>query len=150
MKVLYKSYKDTLKSTGFLETRNNLLDQQQDLVNYTLKYLAPKKESQKAAWRKILNSNNSNKDIVLPIEFLLFVSISNATMEILFLLINRESTIGRASLMQTQSNSSLQILMEGSTVANFDPMPDHSRSEGALDRVWVIQFREPSADTEQI
>ena len=72
---------------------------------------------------------------MLPIEFLLFVSISNATMEILFLLINRESTIGRASLMQTQSNSSLQILMEGSTVANFDPMPDHSRSEGALDQV---------------
>lgn len=49
VKVLYKSYKETLKSTGFLETRNNLLDQQQDLVNYTLKYLAPKKESQKAA-----------------------------------------------------------------------------------------------------
>ena len=67
-------------------------------------------------------------------------------MKRLFTLLNRVNTIGRASLTQTQLNSLLQILMEVQHLL----MSDHSRPEGALNRVCVIRLREPSGDTEQI
>ena len=116
--------KKPLKSSGLKGSIVDLLEQWHDLVPYTVKYVEPWKLDDRKIWHQIFNSSRSKEWhlVLLLIELIFVLPISNANVEHLFWLMNRIKTDGRASLSATRLNSLIRICMEGPNPVDFDPI----------------------------
>ena len=76
-------------------------------------------------WYKIFNSSRRNewKFILLLVELLFCLPISNAKVERLFSFMKRIKRDSRASLGEVQLNNMIRICVEGATVTDFNPLP---------------------------
>ena len=127
MRLLFawlRSYKKLLKSAGFKGSIANLLEQWHDLVAYMVKYLEPGISDYRKIWHQIFNSSRSKEWhlVLLLIELIFVLLVSDTKVEHLFLLMNRIKMDGCASLSATRLSSFIRIWMEGPNPADFDPI----------------------------
>ena len=88
---LYEFHKIPLEQTGFTGPISELLEQWQSLCNYTIKYLSPETTEYHVAWCKIFQSSrkDSRNLILLLVELLFSLPVSNANVEKMFSLVKR-------------------------------------------------------------
>ena len=125
LEKLYEQYKKPLENAGFDGTVNDLLLQWHAIFEYTIKYLSPSSVDYRKIWHQLFVSSRSKEWnlILLLVELLFCLPVSNAKVERLFSLMNRVKTDSRASLGESRINSLLRIVMEGPTIDDFDPIP---------------------------
>lgn len=103
----------------------DLLDEWHSLVQYVKTYLSPTNTSYLRVWRRVFES--SRKDqwsmILIFVELLFTIPISNAKVERLFSLMKRVKRDSRASLNESTLNSLIRISSEGPALDEFDPNP---------------------------
>ena len=109
---LYNHFKEPLSKAGLNGTLNDLLDQWHDLLNYTIRYLDPT-ITRRVQWSMVL----------ILVELLFCIPISNAKVERLFSLMNRVKTDCRASLGESSLNHLIRIRMEGPAFQDYDSTP---------------------------
>ena len=99
-----------------------MLEQWHDLVAYTVKYLEPGKSDYRKIWHQRFNSSRSKEWhlVLLLIELIFVLPVSNAKVEHLFSLMKRIKTDVRASLSPTRLSSLIRICMKGGNPADFD------------------------------
>ena len=102
-----------------------LLVEQWHNLEYTNSYLNPTTLPYLRVWYKIFNSSRQSEwnFILLLVELLFCLPISNAKVEILFSLMKRIKCDSQASLGEVQLNNMIRICVEGPTVTNFNPLP---------------------------
>ena len=124
LEELFNFYEQPLKNAGFQGGLSDLLDQWHSVVEYTTKYLNIKSDY-KEVWHQIFGSSKRGEwDLVLLLVELLFcLPVSNAKVERLFSLMNRVKTDGRCSLKEGRLNDLRRICMEGPDIENFDAIP---------------------------
>ena len=142
---LYAFYEKPLNSAGFNGSISDLLEQWHNLVTYTVKYLEPQKTDYRKVWHMIYNSSR-RKDwnlVLLLVELLFVLPVSNAKVERLFSLMNRIKTDCRASLSADRLSSLIRICMEGPQPADFNPVSSM--------QLWVngVQMRRPNQKKRQ-
>ena len=122
MEEVYERFAKPLKNAGFSGTLPNLLQQWHSVIAYTKKYLASDTTNYLVVWYCIFNSSLANrwKLVLLVIELLFCIPISNAKVERLFSLIKRMKTDGRSSLGNDRLNSLLKIQCEGVPLKQFE------------------------------
>ena len=109
-------------SEGLVATLNEVLEQWHSMVTYAVTYLNVVTFHYRKVWKLLFSSSRSRewKDILLMVELLFCLPISNAKVERFFSLLNRVKTDGRASLGEARLNSLLRICTEGPKIENFD------------------------------
>ena len=114
-----------LNILGFLG-HSELLEQWQNLCNYTVQYLSPDKTHYRVVWHKIFQSSKSDSWhlILLLVELLFSLPVLNAKVEQMFSLMKRIKTDGRSLLSQNILSALVQICMEGPTCENFNAVPE--------------------------
>lgn len=125
MRLLFawlRFYKKLLKSAGFKGSIANLLEQWYDLVAYMVKYLEPGISDYRKIWHQIFNSSRSKEWhlVLLLIELIFVLPVSNAKLEHLILLKNKIKMDGCASVSATCLSGLIRICMEGPNPADFD------------------------------
>lgn len=109
---LYKHFKEPLSKAGLNGPLGELLDQWHHLIEYTKQYLQPSKTPSLRVWRRIFDSSRHNEwnMVLILVELLFAIPISNAKVERLFSLMNCVKTNARATL-------------EGPELQDYDPAP---------------------------
>ena len=122
---LYNHFKEPLSKAGLNGTLNDLLDQWHDLLNYTIRYLDPTRTPYLRVWRRIFDSSRRAQwsMVLILVELLFCIPISNAKVERLFSLMNRVKTDCRASLGESSLNHLIRIRMEGPAFQDYDSTP---------------------------
>ena len=120
--TLYQFYKVPLENAGFHGTFMELLDEWHSILEYTNTYLVPTKVDYRAVWYRLFNSSRSQdwKCVLLLVELLFCLPISNAKVERFFSFMNRVKTDVRSSLGENRINSLLRIALEGPSMKEFD------------------------------
>ena len=113
---------EPLGRAGLAATLNEVLEQWHSMVTYAVTYLNVVTFHYRKVWKLLFSSSRSRewKDILLMVELLFCLPISNAKVERFFSLLNRVKTDGRASLGEARLNSLLRICTEGPEIENFD------------------------------
>ena len=144
MTELYDFYRIPLERAGFDGSLSDLLEQWENLCDYTVKYLNPQPTDYRITWRKIFQS--SRRDtwtlVLLLVELLFSLPVSNAKAERLFSLMNRIKTGSRSSLSQKTLKNLVLICMEGPDSNDFDAIPAMT--------LWndAVKARRPAQKTE--
>ena len=140
LSALYDVYKSPLESAGFSGSLSDLIEQWEILCHYTLQYLAPTTTDYRVVWRKIFQSSrrSSWKLVLLLVELLFSLPMSNAKVERMFSLMNRIKTDSRSSLSKEVLSALIRICMEGPECADFDAISSMT--------LWndVVKARRPS------
>ena len=122
---LFQHFQEPLLKAGLDGSLNSLLEQWHDLVAYTERYLDPSRTPYLRVWRRIFHS--SQKDewsmVLLLVELLFSIPISNAKVERLFSLMNHVKTDSWATLGEDTLNHLIRIRMEGPPFEEYDPTP---------------------------
>ena len=123
--ALFDHFREPLLKAGLDVALNSLLEQWHDLVAYATRYLDPSRTHYLRVWKRIFDSSRKDRwnMVLLLVELLLSIPISNAKVERLFLLMNRVKTDFRASLSENTLNNLIRIQMEGPPLEEFDPTP---------------------------
>ena len=123
---LYEFYRQPLEHTGFSGTLSELLEQWQNLCDYTVQYLSPDKTHYRVVWRKIFQSSKSDSWhlILLLVELLFSLPVLNAKVEQMFSLMKRIKTDRRSLLSRNILSALVQICMECPTCENFNAVPE--------------------------
>ena len=122
---LYDHFKVPLLNAGADGSLHDLLEQWHSLLDYSKRDLNPSRSPYLRVWRRIFDSDRRSdwSMILLLIELLFTIPISNAKVERLFSLMNRVKTDSRAALGEETLNSLTRIRMEGPKLEDYDPMP---------------------------
>ena len=125
MTKLYDLYRIPLERAGFSGSLSDLLEQWESLCEYTVKYLNPQSTDYRVTWRKIFQSSRRNmwSLVLLLVELLFSLPVSNAKVERLFSLMNRIKTDSRSCLSQKTLKNLILICMEGPDSDNFNAVP---------------------------
>ena len=104
-------YEKPPKSVRLKCTITDLFEQWHDLVAYTIKYLEPGKLDYRKSCHEIFNSSRSKEWhlVLLLIELIFVLLVSDTKVEHLFLLMNRIKMDGCASLSATRLSSFIRI-----------------------------------------
>ena len=123
--ALYDQFHEPLLNAGLDVSLGSLLEQWHDLVAYTKGYLDPSKTPYLQVWNRIFSSSRRDRWnlVLLLVELLFSIPISNAKVERMFSLMNRVKTDSRASLGENTLNNLIRIRMEGPPIEEFDPTP---------------------------
>lgn len=123
--ALFDHFREPLLKAGLDVALNSLLEQWHDLVTYTKRYLDPSRTHYLRVWKKIFDSSLRDRwnMVLLLVELLLSIPISNAKVERMFSLMNHVKTDFRASLTENTLNNLIRIRMEGPPLEEFDPTP---------------------------
>lgn len=115
MSELFQQFEDLLKNAGFKGTFGDLLEQWHSILFYTKRYLNPSATHYLKVWRRLFDSARRDEWnlILLLIELLFCIPVSNAKVERLFFLIKRIKTDCRASRGEVYLNNLVRICMEG-------------------------------------
>ena len=122
---LYEHFKEPLSQAGLNGSLGELLDQWHHLIEYTKQYLEPSKTPYLRVWRRIFDSSRCNEwsMVLILVELLFAIPISNAKVERLFSLMNRVKTDARATLGESTLNNLITIRAEGPELQDYDPTP---------------------------
>ena len=122
---LYDHFKEPLSKAGLNGSLGDLLDQWHHLLDYTKRYLEPSKTPYLRVWRRIFDSGRSNEwsMVLILVELLFAIPISNAKVERLFSLMNRVKRETRATLSEGTLNNLVIIRAEGPELQDYDPTP---------------------------
>ena len=122
---LFNHFQEPLLKAGSDGSLNRLLEQWHDLVAYTVQYLDPSRTHYLRVWKRIFTSSRKEEwnMVLLLVELLLSIPISNAKVERMFSLMNRVKTDSRAALCEHTLNNLVRIRMEGPPLEEFDPTP---------------------------
>lgn len=120
---LFEQFKEPLVKAGMNGSLSSLLEQWHGLVRYTKRYLDPSKSYYLRVWRRIYDSSRCGgwAMILLLVELLFSIPISNAKVERLFSLMNHVKTDSRAALSENTLNNLIRIRMEGPSFEQYDP-----------------------------
>lgn len=120
---LYKRYRIPLERACFSGTVGELLDQWHNILEYALAYLSPERVDYRVVWHQLFNCSRSKEwsAILILIELLFVLPVSNAKVEAFFSLMKRVKTDTRASLKEHRLNSLLRIVTEGPPTNKFIP-----------------------------
>ncbi|XP_065667866.1 zinc finger protein 862-like [Hydra vulgaris] len=122
---LYDFYNMPLRNAGFTGSVNNMLDAWHNLVDYTVKYLAPDKTEYRKVWYQIFSSS-MKKDwspVLLLVELLFVLPVSNGKVERLFSLMNRIKTDTRNRLTEKRLNNLIRVCTDETNSGEFDVNP---------------------------
>ena len=132
---VYEFYKTPFEWDGFTGTISELLEQWQSLCNYTIKHLSLETTEYCVVWHKIFQS--SRKDswnlILLLVELLFSLPVSNAKVERMFSLMKKIKTNRRSSLSENILSSLVRICIEGPGCENFHAVPDTTLWNNAVE-----------------
>lgn len=119
---LYERFKVPLSNAGVDGSVHDLLEQWHCLLGYTKRYLDPSRTPYLSVWKRIFDSDRRNDwhMVLLLVELLFSIPISNAKVERLFSLMNRVKTDSRAALGEDTVDSLTRIRMEGPKLENYD------------------------------
>ena len=122
---LYDHSKEPLSKAGLNGSLGELLDQWHHLLAYTKQYLEPSKTPYLHVWRRIFDSSQRNEwsMVLILVELLFTIPISNAKMDRLFSLMNRVKTATRATLSESTLNNLITIRAKGPELREYDPSP---------------------------
>lgn len=122
---LYDHFKLPLSNAGADGSLHDLLEQWHCLLQYTKRYLNPSNTPYLRVWRRIFDSDRRNdwSIVLLLVELLFSIPISNAKVERLFSLMNRVKTDSRATLSENTLNRLTRIRMDGPNLEDYDPTP---------------------------
>lgn len=122
---LYEHFKVPLSNAGMDGSVHDLLEQWHCLLAYTKRYLNPSRTPYLRVWKRIFDSDRRNDwhMVLLLVELLFSIPISNAKVERLFSLMNRVKIDSRAALGEDTLNSLTRIHMEGPKLEDYDPTP---------------------------
>ena len=97
---LYDLYNIALRRAGYDGTINDLLEQWHDITEYAVTYLSPAKVHYKVIWNQLFTCSRAAewKLILLLVELLFCLPVSNAKVERFFSFMNRVKTDTRSSL----------------------------------------------------
>jgi hypothetical protein len=114
-----------LSKAGLDCSFHDLLEQWHYLVEYTKRYLNPSQTPYLRVWRRIFDSANRKKwnMVMILVEILFSIPISNAKVERLFSLMKRVKPDSRASLNESTLNNLIRICVEGPKFEDYDPTP---------------------------
>lgn len=123
--ALLDHFREPLLKAGLDVALNSLLEQWHDLVAYATRCLDPSRTHYLRVWKRIFDSSRKDRwnMVLLSVELLLSIPISNAKVEGMFSLTNRVKTDFRASLSENPLNNLIRIQMEGPPLEEFDPTP---------------------------
>ena len=120
---VYDEFQDALKQHGFSSSGPDVLDECLDLVDYTVKFLAPSSQSYRITWYKLfhlsIGSNHWN-NILLLIRLLFCLPVSNAIVKTFFGSRKRVKTVKRAAIGQKTMEDILTIMAEGPPLEEYD------------------------------
>lgn len=119
---LYDHFIVPLSNAG-IGTLSDLLEQWHNLVSYTVRYLDPSRTHYFRVWRRIFDSQKRQdwQMVLVLVELLFAIPISNAKVERLFSQMKRVKTDSRSSLTEDRLNSLLRIGLEGPDIKDFNP-----------------------------
>ena len=122
LREIYTHFEVPLRSAGFVGDVDDLVEQWEAMVEYTVNTLNPSRISYLKVWYKFFNSPiKSNWPLPLLIAELLFtLPVSEAVVERLFSLTGRVKPTVRASLGEERLNTVIRICHEGPDLENFD------------------------------
>lgn len=122
---VYDFYKTPLKHAGFTGSVSDVLDAWHSLVNYTVKYLVPHNTGYRKLWHQIFSSSMKNEwvPVLLLVELLFTLPVSNAKVERLFSIMNRVKTDTRNSLKEKRLQNLVRVSFQGKDSNVFDLSP---------------------------
>lgn len=122
---LYEHFKVPLTNAGMSGSLSDLLEQWHRLLEYAKRYFDPSRTPYLRVWRKIFDSERKTEwnMVLLLVELLFAIPISNAKVERLFSLMNCVKTDSRATLSQNTLSNLVRIRMEGPKFEDYDPTP---------------------------
>ncbi|XP_065671716.1 zinc finger protein 862-like [Hydra vulgaris] len=122
---LYDFYNMPLRNAGFTGSVNNMLDAWHNLVDYTVKYLAPDKTEYRKVWYQIFSSSMKKdwSSVLLLVELLFVLPVSNGKVERLFSLMNRIKTDTRNRLTEKRLNNLIRVCTDETNSGEFDVNP---------------------------
>ena len=122
---LYKHFSIPLMNAGVKASVPDLLNQWHDLLQYAHEYLCVTSVPYRVCWRRIFISPRCStwSDILILIELLFTIPISNAKLERMFSKLNQVKTLQRGSLSQIRLENLLRIAEEGLAIERYDATP---------------------------
>ena len=122
---LYKHFSIPLMNAGVKASVPDLLNQWHGLLQYAREYLCVTSTPYRVCWRRIFNSPRCSawSDVLILIELLFTIPISNAKLERMFSKLNQVKTLQRGSLQQIRLEYLLRIAEEGPAVERYDVTP---------------------------
>jgi len=122
---LYNHFKESLSKAGLTGSLSDLLDQWHDLLSYTKRFLDPSRTPYLRVWRRIFDSSRKAQwnMVLMLVELLFTIPISNAKVERLFSFMNHIKTDCRATLGESTLNNLITIHMEGPSFQDYEPTP---------------------------
>lgn len=99
------------------------MDEWHSLVQHVKLYFSPSTLPYLRVWRRVFDSQRKSEwcRVLLVIELLFSIPISNAKVERLFSLMNRVKVDSRASLGESTMNNLIRISTEGPKLEDFNP-----------------------------
>ena len=137
---IIKHFRIPLTHAGFNSSVPDVLSQWHDLLGYSIEYLSLSNTPYRETWRCIFASPRSQawKDVLLIIELLFTIPVSNAKLERMFSKMKHVKTLLRASLSEMKLESILRINEEGPDFLEYDPM--------SAIKLWVSENRRPNQE----
>ena len=122
---VYDLFKEPLSKAGLNGSLGDLLDQRHHLLDYTKRNLEPSKTTYLRVWRCIFHSGRSNEwsIVLILVELLFAIPISNTKVERLFFLMNHVKTETRATLSESTLTNLITIRAECPELQDYDPIP---------------------------
>ena len=116
-------FKEPLKQAGVSCAQPIILAQWKNLVEYANEFLSIADTPYRKTWHLIFNSPRRKAwaDILIVIELLFTMPISNAKLERMFSKMKNVKTLARSSIKEKKLESLLRIREEGPKLDDFDP-----------------------------
>ena len=122
---LYKHFSIPLMNAVVKALVPDLLNQWHDLLQYAREYLCVTSTPNRVWWHRIFNCPRCSiwSDVLILIELLFTIPISNAKLERMFSKLNQVKTLQHCNLSQIRLENLLRIAEEGLAVERYDVTP---------------------------
>ena len=122
IRKIYDHFKIPLQSAGIDGTVDDVVDEWRELVEYAVTYLNVDSSSYLKTWYKLYNSSRQLNwgRVLLLVELIMCLPISNAVVERLFSLLKRIKTKQRCSLSNVRTAQLIRVCLEGPPLDQFD------------------------------
>ena len=122
IRKIYDHFKIPLQSAGIDGTVDDVVDEWRELVEYAVTYLNVDSSSYLKTWCKLYNSSRQLYwgRVLLLVELIMCLPISNALVERLFSLLKRIKTKQRCSLPNVRTAKLIRVCLEGPSLDQFD------------------------------
>lgn len=123
LEYVFTHFKVPLLNAGVNVALPDLLSQWCDLLEYATEFLSVSNTPYGKTWYRIFNSPRKQnwKDILIVIELLFTIPVSNAKLERMFSKMKQVKTLNRSSLNEKKLECILRIIEDGPDFMKYDP-----------------------------